>query len=102
LSEKVNKQGSKEDEFKESKAYQVQILKGKKIITTTDNAAKNHYLKVFPDPADVNNQCSNNKNKEGCIRTTSVTYTVRYISGKSSDIISYLPEKYSKTIFNYR
>lgn len=91
LSERVNKPGSTKEEIEESKSYQITNYRGKKVLTTRVNAGVNHYLKIFPDPIEIVNQCRFNNNKEGCIEYSSVSYTIKYVSGKSGEIITYSP-----------
>jgi hypothetical protein len=93
LSERVNKPGSTKEEVEESKSYQITNYRGKKVLTTRVNAGVNHYLKVFPDTSEILNQCRLNNNKEGCIDYSSVSYTIKYVSGKSGEIVSYAPYK---------
>ena len=93
LSERVNKPGSTKEEVEESKSYQITNYRGKKVLTTRVNAGVNHYLKVFPDTSEILNQCRLNNNKEGCIDYSSVSYTIKYVSGKSGEIVTYAPNK---------
>ena len=88
LSEKVTIEGTSKEE--ETKAYTINNFKGKKVLTTKVNAGVNHYLKVYIDPC-INAKCPKN-----------VMYMVRYSTGLSVDMISYLPYAGSNSISKYR
>ena len=81
LSESVTKEGGTKEQ--ESNSYQIDNYKGKKILTTKVNAGVNHYLKVFVDPKEIDNNSN----------LTDVMYMVKYYSGNAEDMFSYVPFK---------
>ena len=78
LSETITKEGNSKEE---ESSYTINNYKGKKVLTTSVNAGANHYLKVYVDPIEIQNNL------------TEITYMVRYYSGKSADMLSYYPDK---------
>ena len=82
LTEKVTKEGTTKEE---ESNYIINKYKGKKVLTTKVNAGIIHYLKIYIDPQEeIESKCLNSTLK--CTQ-----YMIRYISGNSVDMVSFIP-----------